>query len=61
LGKPIRLNLLPCNNFHQWQNNHMKFDELMAPAARLPFFEIGLILAGAVNPANVRRQLSRRV
>ena len=24
-------------------------------------FEIGLILAGAVNPANVRRQLSLRV
>jgi len=39
----------------------MKFDELLASAAKEPFFETGLLLAGAVDPADVRRQLSRWV
>ncbi len=37
----------------------MKFDELLASIAKQPFFETGLLLAGAVDPADVRRQLSR--
>jgi predicted transcriptional regulator of viral defense system len=39
----------------------MKFDYLLATATGQPFFETGLLLAGAVNPADVRRQLSRWV
>lgn len=39
----------------------MKFDELLASTAKQPFFETGLLLAGAVDPADVRRQLSRWV
>jgi predicted transcriptional regulator of viral defense system len=37
----------------------MKFDELMASVSKQPFFETGLLLAGTVDPADVRRQLSR--
>jgi predicted transcriptional regulator of viral defense system len=37
----------------------MKFDDLLVSAAKQPFFETGLLLAGAVDPADVRRQLSR--
>ena len=37
----------------------MKFDELLACVSKQPFFETGLLLAGAVDPADVRRQLSR--
>jgi hypothetical protein len=39
----------------------MKFDELLASTSKQPFFETGLLLAGAVDPADVRRQLSRWV
>ncbi len=39
----------------------MKFGELLASAAKQPFFETGLLLAGAVDPTEVRRQLSRWV
>jgi hypothetical protein len=39
----------------------MKFDELLASVSKQPFFETGLLLAGAVDPADVRRQLSRWV
>jgi predicted transcriptional regulator of viral defense system len=39
----------------------MKFNELLASAAKQPFFETGLLLAGAVDPSDVRRQLSRWV
>jgi hypothetical protein len=39
----------------------MKFDELLASASKQPFFETGLLLAGAVDPTDVRRQLSRWV
>ena len=37
----------------------MKFEDLLASAAKQPCFETGLLLAGAVDPADVRRQLSR--
>jgi len=37
----------------------MKFVELLVSAAKQPFFETGLLLAGTVDPADVRRQLSR--
>jgi predicted transcriptional regulator of viral defense system len=37
----------------------MKFDDLLVSAAKQSFFETGLLLAGAVDPADVRRQLSR--
>ena len=46
---------------HLWHNNHMKFEDLLASAAKLPFFETGLLLAGSVDPDDVRRQLSRWV
>ena len=39
----------------------MKFDDLLVSTAQQPFFETGLLLAGAVDPADVRRQLSRWV
>jgi predicted transcriptional regulator of viral defense system len=39
----------------------MKFADLLSFTAKLPFFETGLLLAGAVVPADVRRQLSRWV
>jgi hypothetical protein len=37
----------------------MKFDDLLATVAKQPCFETGLLLTGAVDPADVRRQLSR--
>lgn len=37
----------------------MKFDELIQIVADEPLFETGLLLAGGVDPADVRRQLSR--
>jgi len=37
----------------------MKFDDLLVIAAKQPFFETGLLLTGVVDPADVRRQLSR--
>lgn len=37
----------------------MKFQELAEIAADEPVFETGLLLAGAVDPADLRRQLSR--
>jgi len=37
----------------------MKFDDLVTSASKQPFFETGLLLAGAVDPVDVRRQLSR--
>jgi len=39
----------------------MKFEGLLTLVGELPFFETGLLLAGNVDPANVRRQLSRWV
>jgi hypothetical protein len=39
----------------------MKFDELLASVSKQPLFETGLLLAGAVDPNDVRRQLSRWV
>ncbi len=37
----------------------MKIDDLVLYASKQPIFETGFLLAGAVNPADVRRQLSR--
>lgn len=37
----------------------MKFNELVLYASKQPVFETGLLLAGAVDPGDVRRQLSR--
>jgi predicted transcriptional regulator of viral defense system len=37
----------------------MKFTELLEIVGDAPVFETGLLLAGEVDPANVRRQLSR--
>jgi hypothetical protein len=37
----------------------MKFERLLAIVGREPVFETGLLLAGDVTPADVRRQLSR--
>lgn len=37
----------------------MKFDEVLSNVGNQPFFETGLLLAGNVDPNDVRRQLSR--
>ena len=37
----------------------MTFNELVEIVADEPLFETGLLLAGAVDPADLRRQLSR--
>jgi len=39
----------------------MRFDDLLAFVSKQPLVETGLLLAGAVDPADVRRQLSRWV
>ncbi|MFH0795962.1 MAG: hypothetical protein V2A65_02775 [Candidatus Omnitrophota bacterium] len=39
----------------------MEFEELVKTVGEEPVFETGLLLAGVVNPADVRRQLSRWV
>ena len=39
----------------------MRFRELLAVVGELPLFETGLLLVGDVDPADVRRQLSRWV
>jgi predicted transcriptional regulator of viral defense system len=39
----------------------MRFNDLLAFVSKQPLFETGLLLAGAVVPADVRRQLSRWV
>ncbi|MFL7809737.1 MAG: hypothetical protein AB8I80_13965 [Anaerolineae bacterium] len=39
----------------------MEFERLLEIVGDEPVFETGLLLAGDVNPANVRRQLSRWV
>ena len=39
----------------------MRFDELLASVSKQPLFETGLLLAGAIDPTDVRRQLSRWV
>jgi predicted transcriptional regulator of viral defense system len=39
----------------------MKFEELLALVGNQPLFETGLLLAGDVDPKDVRRQLSRWV
>lgn len=37
----------------------MKFEDILSLVGDLPFFETGLLLAGNVDPNDVRRQLSR--
>ena len=37
----------------------MKFDQLLGIVADEPVFETGLLLAGSVNPSDMRRQLVR--
>jgi predicted transcriptional regulator of viral defense system len=39
----------------------MKFSDVLSIAGTQPFFDTGLLLAGEVNPTDVRRQLSRWV
>jgi hypothetical protein len=39
----------------------MKFDQLLALVGEQPLFETGLLLAGDVDPNDIRRQLSRWV
>jgi hypothetical protein len=42
-----------------WHNYAMKLEYLLSQAIGQPIFETGLLLAGAVDPGDVRRQLSR--
>src|SRR4030042_4299618 len=42
-----------------WHINVMKYDRLQEIVGDEPLFETGLLLAGDVDPASVRRQLSR--
>src|SRR5574337_159426 len=44
---------------HLWHNIAMEFAKLVKLAADEPVFETGLLLAGNVDPRDVRRQLSR--
>lgn len=46
---------------HLWHLVTMKYGEMLAAAAGEPVFETGLLLVGAVRPAEVRRQLCRWV
>jgi predicted transcriptional regulator of viral defense system len=46
---------------HIWHNIVMKFKNLLALVGDQPLFETGLLLAGDVDPDDVRRQLSRWV
>jgi len=44
---------------HLWYYTRMKFGQLLKIVDDEPVFETGLLLAGDVDPADVRRQLSR--
>lgn len=44
---------------HAWYHIRMEFERLLEIVGDEPAFEMGLLLAGDVDPANVRRQLSR--
>jgi hypothetical protein len=46
---------------HFWYYIAMKFSRLLEIVKDEPVFETGLLLAGPVDPANIRRQLSRWV
>jgi predicted transcriptional regulator of viral defense system len=46
---------------HLWHNNYMKFEELLEIVGDQPLFETGLLLAGNMDPNDVRHQLSRWV
>ena len=45
--------------FQEWQYVAKQFRELTEIVVDEPLFESGLLMAGAVDPANLRRQLSR--
>ena len=45
--------------YRLWHNKRMKFDELLEIIHDEPIFETGLLLAGDVDPKDIRRQLSR--
>ncbi len=44
---------------HLWYHNRIKSERLIEIVGDEPVFETGLLLAGDVDRANVRRQLSR--
>ena len=44
---------------HLWQDIRMEFDRLLEIVGNEPLFETALLLAGDVNPTNIRRQLTR--
>jgi predicted transcriptional regulator of viral defense system len=44
---------------HLWYNIRMEFERLLEIVGDEPIFETSLLLAGDVDPANTRRQLSR--
>jgi hypothetical protein len=44
---------------HLWHINRMKLDDLLSSATKQSDFETGLLLAGAVDPTDVCRQLSQ--
>ncbi len=46
---------------HLWYVISMEFEKLLEIVGDEPVFETGLLLAGDVNPAHIRRQLSRWV
>jgi predicted transcriptional regulator of viral defense system len=46
---------------HLWHNTYMKFGQLLTLVGEQPLFETDLLLAGDVDPNDVRRQLSRWV
>lgn len=47
--------------YAKWHNNAMIFEKLLGAVGDEPVFETGLLLAGDVDPDDVRRQLSRWV
>jgi hypothetical protein len=59
MGSPTGYHLFIATTCHLWHECSMKFDDLVVFASKKPFFEKGLLLAGAVGSAKVRRQLSR--
>lgn len=59
MGSPTGYNLFIATTCYLWHDSRMKFDDLLVFASKQPFFETGLLLAGAVGPADVCRQLSR--
>ncbi len=61
LGKVVLVHVFIAAICHLWHNSYMKFDQLLALVGSQPLFETSLLLAGDVDPNDVRRQLSRWV